>query len=91
MDQIDWVGDEPKRKPFKDLPNLRPSVAEEKAKLCLTISEMCRKVPKNYQQMGVESLRDWKKTREEVLKVAGNKRASIHELTAAINNMKRWA
>lgn len=87
MQQVDWVG-EPERKPAKDLPNLRPDIAEQKAILVRRINLICNKVPKGYQGMSVNSVREFKKRREEALKVAGNKRSSVHELSAALSNVE---
>lgn len=41
----DLFGYAPPRAIFKDIRNQRPSTAEEKAALCLTLGELCRKVP----------------------------------------------
>lgn len=60
--QDDWVGGLPERK-FKDLPNLRPDVAEQKAILCRQICSICNRVPKNYQTMGVQAIREFKTLR----------------------------
>lgn len=91
MQQLDWVG-EPQRKPFKDIRNTRESSAEEKARLALELGEMCNKCPASIKNGGsVNEVRNWKHAREYAMKVAGNKRASINDLTAAINSMKRWA
>jgi hypothetical protein len=89
MSQVDWIGEPPPKK-FKDLPNLRPGIAEEKAMLCKRIGDVCMRVPPDFQSMSVNKVRQWKQDREGALKVAGNKRASIHELTAALNSMSRW-
>lgn len=89
MEQLDWVG-APERK-FKDIRNQRDAVAEEKAVLCKQIGSICNKVPKNYSQMDVIQIRSFKKDREAAMKVAGSKRSSINDLTAALSNMQRYA
>ena len=38
----------------------------------------------------VNAVREWKKAREESMKVASNKRASVNELSAALSNMGRF-
>lgn len=85
MEQLDWVGG------FKDIRNQRDAVAEEKAVLCKQIGSICNKVPKNYSQMDVIQIRSFKKDREAAMKVAGSKRSSINDLTAALSNMQRYA
>ena len=91
MQQLDWVG-EPQRKPFKDIRNTRESSAEEKARLALELGSMCNTCPAAIKNGGtINQVREWKRDREAAMKVAGNKRASIHDLTAAINSMRRYA
>jgi hypothetical protein len=91
MQQLDWVG-EPQRKPFKDIRNTRETSAEEKARLALQLGVMCNTCPPSIKSGGsVNDVRNWKHARAEAMKVAGNKRASVHELTAAINSMGRFA
>lgn len=91
MNQLDWIG-EKKQKAFKDIRNTRDSVAEEKARLALQLGELCNKCPERLKSGGsVQDVRTWKLAREEAMKVAGNRRASVHELTSAINKMRRFA
>lgn len=67
------------------------AVAEEKAALCKSIGDICNRVPSGYQQMGIEGIRAFKRDREAAMKVAGSKRSSVHELTAAPASMRRYA
>lgn len=41
----DLFGYEPPQVPFKDIRNTRESVAEEKARLCMRLNELCRTPP----------------------------------------------
>ena len=90
MRQEDWVGSLPPRKPFKDIGNQRGTVAEEKARLCLLIGERCNKVPPSVTQGSVQTVRQWRECREKAMKVAGNKRSSVQELTSALSSMGRF-
>ena len=89
MKQLDWVG-EPERKPFKDIRKQQDAVAEEKARLCKAIGDMCNTLPKSVAAGSANKVQDWKLHREAAMKVAGNKRASVNELTAALTNMGRF-
>ena len=89
MKQLDWVGEPPPTK-FKDIRNTQDAVAEEKAGLCKLIGEACNRLPQSVKVGSVNAVREWKKAREESMKVAGNKRASVNELTAALSNMERF-
>jgi len=93
MNQIDWVGSAAATaaKPFKDIHNQRPSVAEEKARLCLELGSLINKVPARVRQGGVETTREWKAAREAAAKIAANSRSTVHQLTSAINNMRRYS
>lgn len=89
MSQVDWVGEQP-RKPFKDIRNQRDSTAEEKAKLLLALGELINTIPPKIKGGGpVNDVREWKRVRGECAKVAGNARASVPDITAAISNMRR--
>lgn len=90
MSQLDWVGAPPDT-PARVIRNTRPSSAEEKACLVLELGELINTIPVCVKAGGtIDSVRDWKKTREAAAKVAGNSRASSQELTAAIKNMRRY-
>lgn len=90
MIQLDWVG-APARKPFKDIRNTNPTVAEQKAKLCLQIGGLCAVIPSEIKNGGsVNSVRRWKFCRDAALKVAGNKRSSITELEIALKTITNW-
>jgi len=82
MNQVDFVGDLPPGKPFKDIRNQRDSVAEEKAVLCKLIGERCNKAPQSVVQGYVQTVRQWQEARKKAMKVAGNKRASVSELSS---------
>ena len=90
MKQLDWVGEPPPKK-FKDIRNTQDAVAEEKARLCKAIGDVCNyRLPESVKAGSVNAVREWKKAREESMKVAGNKRASVNELSAALSNMGRF-
>lgn len=91
MTQLDWVGEAPAPKAFKDIRNTRPTVAEEKAELALKLGRLCNKVPPSINGASVDGVRAWRKARDAAAKVAASKRSSVQELTAAISNMQRFA
>jgi len=76
---------------FRDIRNQRPSVAEEKAALCLTLGELCRKVPLSICNGDVKSVREWRLHLDKAQKVLSSKRSSVHELTAAIAQMRSYS
>jgi len=92
MKQIDFVGgiDEPERKPFKDVKNLRPTIAEEKAELCLRIGVMCRKPPASVCGGTVQATQVWVDAMKRALKVAKKSKATVPELTAVLSSMERF-
>ena len=94
MNQNDWVGDLPPQNPFKDIRSTRPAVAEEKAQLCLELGKLCHTVPAGINSGSIDKAREWmaaqKAAQKAARKIAGNSRASVQELTAAINNMRRF-
>jgi hypothetical protein len=45
-EQLDWIGGTSlATKPFKDIRNQRPTVAEQKAQLCLDLKKLISRVP----------------------------------------------
>lgn len=89
--QIDWIGAVDGKPQFKDIRNQRPSVAEEKAHKALQLGRLCNAIPPQIKAGGtIDKVRDWRKSRDAAAKVAANKRASVAELSAAINNMARF-
>lgn len=91
MNAVDLFGYAPPRATFKDIRNQRPSTAEEKAALCLTLGELCRKVPPSICNGDVKAVREWRAHLEKAQKVLSGKRSSIHELTSAIAQMRSYA
>lgn len=89
MNQIDWVS-QPPEKPFKDIGNKRPSTAEEKAKLCIRLGNMVRKVPPAYKDWDHKETMHFKYNQEAGIKVVMKKNATVTELQCAINNMERF-
>jgi hypothetical protein len=94
MSQHDMFGaaDEPAtQKPFRDIRNTRPTVAEEKAQLVMRLGLLINRAPPSINKGSINLVCAWKDARAAAAKVAANKRASVHELSAAISNMERFA
>lgn len=92
MKQIDLVGDlpEPESPKFKDVRNLRPTIAEEKAELCLRIGVLCRKPPACVANGSIQTTREWVAAMKSAMATAKKARASVPELTAALSSMERF-
>lgn len=86
----DLFGGHTPGKPFTDIRKVRPSSAEEKATLLLTLGGLINKCPASVQNGSVNAVRAWKEDRTKAAKVAGNSRASANEITMAISNMRRY-
>ena len=92
MSQIDWVSEsEQSKKPFKDIRNTKPTVAEEKAEKALRLGRLLRKVPQQVCNGSVQTVRAWKSDKEISEKVAKSPRSSVHDLDSAIFRMMKWA
>lgn len=89
MSQLDFVGNLPQAT-FKDIRNQRESVAEQKARLCKQIGDICNKVPSQIANGSINQVRAWRLTRDSAMKTAGSSRASVHQLEQALNSMARW-
>jgi len=92
MNQSDWVGGgvAAAQKPFKDIRNTRPSVAEEKAMLLLDLGAMLKKPPDKVINGDVKISHEWVAARAAAAKIAGSSRSSSQEIRTAINNMRRF-
>lgn len=90
MSQMDWVGDAPSRRVFKDIANVRPSVAERKAELSLALRELLMRPPAADRIDSINKVRRYKQEREAVLKIASDRRSSVPVLEGAINTMLKW-
>lgn len=90
--QIDFVGGLPEQEPkrFKDVKNLRPTIAEEKAELVLHIGTLCRKPPASVANGSIQDTREWVAAMKSAMAVAKKVRASVPELTAAVSSMERF-
>lgn len=86
----DLFGYAPPTPVFKDIRSTRESVAEEKAKLCLTLGELCRRVPSSIQNGSIDKTRAWREDCERARKVLGSKRSSVQDLTAQIAQMRSY-
>lgn len=86
MSQIDWVGETEQRK-FKDIRNTRPSNAEEKARLCMELGSLLKRIPQSAVNGSVQDVRRWKLAVDECTKTVMNKRSTSVELGIAIKRM----
>lgn len=90
MQQLDWVGDT-KPKKARDIGNTRPTTAEEKARLCLELGELLKRIPASIKSGGtVQTVRQFKEAHKTAEKVVGNKRATVEELKYQIRAIARW-
>lgn len=90
MRQSDWLGGGIAEPVFRDIRDARPSAAEEKAVLLLTLGGLINSVPACVHNGSVDRVRAWKQARDGAARVAKNARSSAHEIQAAINNMRRF-
>jgi hypothetical protein len=74
--------------PFKDIGNQRPSVAEEKAQLCLTLNRLLQTPPRALGAASIQRVREWRYSHKQALRVLQNKASSRQELLTAINTMQ---
>jgi hypothetical protein len=77
-------------RPFKDVRNQRPSIAERKAELLLELGALLNKVPLKVRDGSVQTVRQWQFTRAAAAKIAANRRSSIDDLTRAIGSMASY-
>lgn len=89
MRQVDWVG-APQSKPFKDLPNMRASVAVRKAELMLKLGALINKAPPHHSIDTIQKTRAYQKSRKVSAKVAGSSRSSVQEIESAIHRMEPY-
>lgn len=78
------------RREFQDIRNTRPSVAEEKAALCLELVELCRTAPKSIANGSVDAVRKFLGELARSRKVLNKKTSSANDLRGAIANIKRF-
>jgi hypothetical protein len=78
------------RPAFVDIRNTRPSAAEEKAQLALTLNQLCRTPPKSLGSASINTVRAWKDAHKSALKVLNSKSSSRTDLQSAINNLRRY-
>lgn len=90
MNQIDFIGDLPPLRPFKDVRNTRSSAAEEKAQLLLALGRLCQTPPQSVRNGSVNLTRDWIACQKKGLALAANSRASVNDLSIAVKNMRRF-
>lgn len=91
-EQIDFIGGGANLspKPAKSISNQRPTVAEEKAELCLRIGVLCKKPPASIINGSVQMTREWVAARKAAMSTAGKVRSTVPELTAAVSRMERF-
>ncbi len=91
MDQLNFLGGEPVvTNPFKDIRNTRPSTAEEKAHLHMTLGRLCKTPPPKVLNGSVRLTREWLQHQKAGLALAGNARASVPQLTAQIATLRSY-
>jgi len=78
------------QKRFADIRNQRNSVAEEKAYLLRQLGDLINRVPPSVASGGVATVRAWKEARKTAAAVAAESSASVPQITAQINNMRRF-
>ena len=75
---------------FRDIRNTRPSVAEQKAELCLRLSQMCRKVPPSICSADIKTTRNFVHHLGAAKKILAKKSASVQELQTAISQLESF-
>lgn len=90
MNQIDFFGDLPPPRPFKDIRSTRSSSAEEKAQLILELGRLCQNPPESVRNGSINKTRDWVACQKVGKALCANSRASAVQLTSAIANMRRF-
>ena len=86
----DLFGFEPPRAKFTDIRNQRESIAEEKARLCMELNELCRTPPRSLGAASIQAIHAWRVEHKAALKTLCAKDASRQQLRAAINSMRRF-
>lgn len=91
MEQLDWVGHEPKkRKGFKDIRNTRDAVAEHKAQLCDKLRILMHSVPSALKAGGsINEVREFKNALGAAHKVYASARSSVFELEQQLNSLRQ--
>lgn len=87
MSQIDWIGNQSPRK-FKGIRNTRASNAEEKARPCMELGSLLKRIPESARNGSVQDVRRWKHAVDECTKTVMNKRSTTVELGIAIKRMQ---
>lgn len=75
---------------FRDIRNQRPSTAEQKAVALLRLGQLLKRVHAQIRDGSVQRVREWKACHAAALKVAGNSRSSVTEITSACHSLERW-
>lgn len=75
---------------FVDIRNQRNSVAEEKACLLRQLGDLINRVPPSVASGGIVTVRAWKDARKTAAAVAAKSSASVPQITAQTNNMRRF-
>jgi len=75
---------------FRDIRNTRPTVAEEKAALCLELSRLCRVAPKSVAQGSINTVRAFTGELSRARKVLNKKTSSANDLRGAIEGVRRF-
>lgn len=92
MSQLDFIGglESPQPSPAPIVRNTRPSAAEEKAQLVLTLGRLARNVPPSVRSGSIQKTHQWLEAQKKALALCGNARASVPALTHAIATMRTF-
>jgi hypothetical protein len=86
----DLFGHQTPPQAFKDIRNTRPSVAEEKAQLCLALGEKVKRCPPSVASGSIQVTRAWVATQKAAIKVLKSSRSSVFDLQQAIKSMDQY-
>lgn len=86
----DLFGHSQPKQEFRDIKNQRPSVAEQKAELCLILKDLVNKCPPSIASGSIQQTRAWVAAQQSARKKMNNQRSSVQDLTAAIANMRSF-
>jgi hypothetical protein len=76
--------------PFQDIRNTRPSAAQEKANLCAELNRLCRTPPRSLNSASIQTIRGWRQTHKDALRVLQSPRSSIPQLRSAITSLQQY-
>lgn len=89
MKQLDWVTAVDSAS-FRDIRNQKPSTAQEKAILLMTLGKLLRTVPDHIKSCSVQAVREWRAAHARAAQIAAGKKSSVHDIQHAIASMRAW-